>query len=280
MVAADDRGGLRRICSRKSKVTLMGKKMEFPIWEIHGYWGSDKEGPAEFAGRFTSMLDMLGKIDPVFGNWIFVGGNEQPISVASLRQGNKLANFMKTHSVVHDDEGKPEPNSGYSFGAINSMVTNPRSISIRIHAGTAPVRPFPNDAVLSTNLRYEPDPAIIAYKVFAPAMMALVTTWNLVWCLAGPWKLNKLRPRSSGNSESYFRAAWLTYLAAPWSKAITPPRSAIAEPQADGGLLLAATRDTFDVGNPAHVAAADDILACLAPADAVLRELAGAKNRQ
>jgi hypothetical protein len=50
---------------------------------------------------------------------------------------------------------------------------------------------------------------------------------------------------------------------------ITPPPSAIVERTAEGGLLMAATEETFRVDNPVHLAAARDILKALAPFEAL-----------
>ncbi|MEJ0091955.1 MAG: hypothetical protein WDN46_00480 [Methylocella sp.] len=48
---------------------------------------------------------------------------------------------------------------------------------------------------------------------------------------------------------------------------IAPPASAIVE-RPRGALLMAATEETFSIDNPAHLAAAGDILAALAPFEA------------
>jgi Immunity protein 52 len=50
---------------------------------------------------------------------------------------------------------------------------------------------------------------------------------------------------------------------------ITPPAAAIVERQPDGGLLMAATDEPFDTSNPAHLAVANDILAAVAPLNAL-----------
>ena len=60
----------------------------------------------------------------------------------------------------------------------------------------------------------------------------------------------------------------MTYLAAPFAAKIAPPHSAICE-QVDGGLLMTATEETFQVDNPAHVAVARDIDAAMAPINAL-----------
>jgi hypothetical protein len=63
----------------------------------------------------------------------------------------------------------------------------------------------------------------------------------------------------------HLRIAWMSYVAPRFAPLITPPPSSIHERTAQGGLLMSATQDTFRVDNPAHLAAAQDILKALAP---------------
>ncbi len=64
------------------------------------------------------------------------------------------------------------------------------------------------------------------------------------------------------------RLAWMSYVSPRFAPLIAPP-SAIVERTAQGGLLMAATEETFRVDNPAHLAAAGDILKALAPFEAL-----------
>lgn len=48
-----------------------------------------------------------------------------------------------------------------------------------------------------------------------------------------------------------------------------PPAPVIVERLANGGLLMSATTQTFDVENPAHMAAAREIAAAIAPLNAL-----------
>ncbi len=59
------------------------------------------------------------------------------------------------------------------------------------------------------------------------------------------------------------------YLSPRFAPLVTPPRSAIVEHTAQGGLLMAATDGTFAVDKPAHLAVANDMLASLAPFEAL-----------
>ena len=50
---------------------------------------------------------------------------------------------------------------------------------------------------------------------------------------------------------------------------MTPPPGVVVERRPDGGLLLAATTDTFSTADPAHLLAARAIHAALTPFNAV-----------
>jgi hypothetical protein len=65
--------------------------------------------------------------------------------------------------------------------------------------------------------------------------------------------------------DAHFRPAWMRYLCPTLAQEAKPPSCAIVECLPNGGLLLFATEQTFDVDNPRHVAAAEEIAAALAP---------------
>jgi hypothetical protein len=65
-------------------------------------------------------------------------------------------------------------------------------------------------------------------------------------------------------------AEWISYIGPRYAHLVTPPQSAVVERRPDGGLLMAATDETFVTANPAHLAAARDIEAAVAPFNAQL----------
>jgi hypothetical protein len=50
---------------------------------------------------------------------------------------------------------------------------------------------------------------------------------------------------------------------------ITPPSTVLSEHLPNGGLLMSATTETFDIDNPAHLKAAQDMAAAMAPLNAL-----------
>jgi hypothetical protein len=56
----------------------------------------------------------------------------------------------------------------------------------------------------------------------------------------------------------------------PWlAQEITPSSTVLSEHLPNGGLLMTATMETFDVDNPAHLAAARDMAGAMAPLNAL-----------
>ncbi|MGH9677573.1 MAG: Imm52 family immunity protein, partial [Candidatus Acidiferrum sp.] len=156
----------------------------------------------------------------------------------------------------------------YRFGAVTRGQARDRSFSLRIHAGSTYPTPFSNDITFLTNNTIPntiPRPSVITYEIFKRALLAIVEAWDPVCCAAYPLQILNLVEKGL-----YFHETWIQYLC-PWLAALVtpPPAPVIAEHLANGGLLMAATAQTFDVENPAHMAAARAIAAAIAPLNAL-----------
>ncbi|MGH9830687.1 MAG: Imm52 family immunity protein, partial [Blastocatellia bacterium] len=167
--------------------------------------------------------------------------------------------------LTKDDLGEPEPIWGYRFGALTRGQAPDRSFSVRVHAGSTYPMPFPNDIAFYTRPRCIPDPAVITYEIFKRALLAIVEAWSPDRCAAYPLQILNLVGKGQ-----YFRESWLQYLC-PWLASLVtpPPAPVIVEHLPNGGLLMSATAETFDVENPAHMAAARAIAAAIAPLNAL-----------
>lgn len=126
-----------------------------------------------------------------------------------------------------------------------------------------------NSGVFSTEYDVIPDPALVTYPVFRSVMMAMVQVWGAVSADAFSSDLIdacELNDKHNVLRKRLFRPSWMTYLDAPRAALITPPAGVLCERTPDGGLLLIAAEETFDVANPRHMAAAwaiSDALASL-----------------
>jgi hypothetical protein len=226
---------------------------------ITANWEARAETPDEIAARFLRLIDSLKEIDPVFSLWTC--GRKRPEKLEEVR--DRYAVEIAA-AVVRDDWKKPLPQLGYSFGVLTRDTPKDRSFYLRCKAGSFVKDVFGNRVTLSTNavIGSRPAPDIVSYRVFRPALLAIVDAWDPV--IAGAKSHPLVR---SDESRSYFSLAWIKYLC-PWlAQKITPPSTVLAEHLPNGGLLMTATTETFDVDNSAHVAAARDMAAAMAPLD-------------
>lgn len=224
--------------------------------KIHAYWERRAETPEALAARFVRTIDQLQQIDPAFAFWTC--GSKRPKKFEAMR--DRYAEEV-SDGLTKDDWGKPDPMWGYWFGAVTREQAPNRSFSLSVHAGSTYPQPFPNDVTLSTTHGFVPDSPAVTYETFKPALVAIIEAWDPARCAAYPDALRQLASKGR-----YFREAWIQYLC-PWLTALVtpPPAPVIVEHLSSGGLLMSATTETFDVANPAHMAAAHQIGAAIAP---------------
>ena len=107
------------------------------------------------------------------------------------------------------------------------------------------------------------DPAILTFEIHRAATLALAESFDAERAYAFPSALaDHWKPQHG--ADPAFPLAWISYVAPRATHLVTQPPTAIVERRPDGGLLMAATDETFDVGNPAHLAVARDIEAAVA----------------
>jgi hypothetical protein len=233
---------------------------------IQAYWGPRRETPQQLGLRFMRMLNALATIDPLFRGWEFFGATQfWPIPSGA---GDELTRLV-AECVARAEDGDPIPISGYQFGA-RARVGSETSLAINIDAGSyAPNVPYlVNTVDLETQPLNESNTGLITLPIFKSALLAIATAWDATWCAAYPADIIELWPKP-GPGQPHFNMAWITYLSSRFAPMVTPPRAAIVEHTPQGGLVIAATKDRLDVTNPAHLAAAREIDAALAPINAL-----------
>jgi hypothetical protein len=229
---------------------------------ISTFWGKRRDEPADLAIRLNRLVDQLALIDPVLSNWIWVAERPRPVRLKTIR--THLTKEIAA-AVWRANDGNPVPSKGYPFGLINSIRTDPRSISVTIFAGnTLSSAGYPNHAAIKTGWRVQPDPVIVTYAVFQRALIALAESFDVIFGSAYRSDLSDF-----WSEDDNFRFGWINYVAPRFAPLITPPKSAIVEYRPNGGLLMAATDETFMTSNPRHLAVARDIEAALAPLNAL-----------
>jgi len=231
---------------------------------IQAYWGSRREAPAQCGERFWRMLEFLAAVDPLFSDWKFFNGDKfLPMPEAS---GDELTDLIAS-CVDRADDGYPVPISGYWFGAGTRTGTK-TSLTLTLRVGCyIPDPPFlANTAELLTLPLNDENAKFITFPTFKSALLAIAAAWDATCCAAYPWNLIPLW-REAGWDEPALRMAWITYLSPRYAPMVTPPRSAIVEYPPQGGIVMIATKDRFEIANPAHLAVAREIAAAVARVD-------------
>lgn len=93
------------------------------------------------------------------------------------------------------------------------------------------------------------------------ALRSFVGIWKPVYGEVYPRALRQF----FRDEKSVFHEAWMHYLSGPLAQRIEPPRDILVERLPDGGILMSATTDAFDVDNPTHLAGARAIEAAIRP---------------
>jgi hypothetical protein len=225
---------------------------------INANWEARAETPDALAARFLRMIDALTEIDPVFRLWTC--GARRPEKLEEVR----CCYAAEIAAGVARDEwnNKPSLLEGYSFGAFTRDTPKPRSFTVTCMAGSQIRDVFVNRVIFSTKaeIRARPDADVVSYRIFHAALLAIVEAWDPVHARATSHPLNE-----TYGGGMYFGRAWMKYLC-PWlAEMITPPSTVVTERLPNGGLLMIATTETFDVDNPAHMKAAQDMEKAMAP---------------
>jgi hypothetical protein len=242
-----------------SKPNLVEFKSDSKNYSVRCDWEQRAEAPDEIATRFLRMIDALKAIHPAFGLWTC--GVKRPEKFEEVR--GRFAQEIAA-KIVRDDWREPTPAYGYSFGAHTRDTPKDRSFYVSCNAGAIVESTFANSVTLATDAATgsRPDSDVVGYRLFRPALLAIIDAWEPVRGRATSHPLIR-----SYTGDSFFPPAWIQYLC-PWlAEKITPPSTVLSEHLPNGGLLMSATTETFDVDNSAHLKAAQDMAAAMAPLD-------------
>jgi len=218
-------------------------------------WEAAAETPARLAARFACMIDALARIDPLLSLWNCGDIGCTPYELVRDYYAEEIA-----ENVSRDDWGEPDAKRGYFVCAITRDTPRNRSFAASGWAGAIVGDPFANSVEFSTSVTGDADPDVMTYRIFRPAITAIAQAWEPVKAAAYTEQLRGL-PENRG----WFPMPWIQYLS-PWlAQKITPPSTALVERLPDGGLVMSATTESFDVDNPRHMAVAADIANAMAP---------------
>jgi hypothetical protein len=228
-------------------------------------WGRI-ETPTTLAYRWVDLIKRLQDVDPSLANWYRYGEGDDPIEVEL--DPVAAARFIEA-KVLRNDDGTPQPLYGYQCSAYNTpKPRGPDRLTLHMLAG-GDDETNTDRISLDGDLGLAEDPTLLTYEIFRGATLALAESFDVFLASAYSWGLQNLWPRRQRSAPMLY-AEWISYIGPRYAHLVTPPQSAVVERRPDGGLLMAATDETFVTANPAHLAAARDIEAAVAPFNAQL----------
>ena len=240
--------------------------MMFDSFRMEARWGARVETPAALARSFLAMMDDVDPLHPCFHSWGWA--DQQELWESECEAGiYPFAEVRKNlipaieRNAGTAGENIPDPFYGYLM-TVAKNATSSDSITLSVSAGQgvnggSTFRPFMNNASFSLGL--EPEPSLVSYDLLKAIFLILSEKWEATWAEASPGSM------PANGKGLPVNPAWMSYVSPRFAALMTPPPSAIVERRPNGGLFLAATRDVFEMANPAHMTVARDIEAALQP---------------
>ncbi len=236
--------------------------------DIHfvcAYWGRRSETAEALAVRWIALIARLQAVDPAFAHWTHWedGPGFIPFDPALPAQVARVVDGTERNSA-----GQLVPEGGSRLWNTTDPCPRPRSFAVWMSAGNDHKYADSNSVRFNTDLDVVPDSSLTTFRVFRGVLLALAETFAATQALAWPSGLDALWDDDHRIARK-LDLAWISYVGPRFAHLITPPPNAVVERRPDGGLLMAATAETFSTINPAHVAAARAIKIALEPFNAV-----------
>ncbi len=235
---------------------------------IQGGWESRAEDPAALADGMLRNIDALRAIIPDYGPW-WVANLKTGAAIPLEKARPRMKAIVASRPEVYDD-GEPVEGGIHTVIARNERNNSAKSLCITLRGGAAnPYWRYPNKVEIETGDNEFPDPSIVSYPVFKAVTLAMVEVWRVAFA-----RVFSRAVMSDWRKRTYrFDLSWMTYLSAPLAAQITPPAGVVTERFENGGLLLIAAEETFDVDNIQHMDAARAIRDALEALDAIPDQL-------
>lgn len=212
-------------------------------------WMPRARTPQQICDCMTKSVEALSSIDPMFHDW-------KVTDLVDLMTRRGIATRMPP--AKNAAMGEPSAGKGFMVLATDNVSDWPYGSALLCANSTKAVRLGMCGCAFKT-----PDSAALN-SVFTTSVglksiaLSLVPIWDAAFAQIYPQAL-------SDKTARVFRPSWMVYLGPELAKQVTPPSDILAESTENGGLLLSATEEMFDLENPAHMAAADSLLKALAP---------------
>ena len=240
----------------------MNLDFEANRYYLNAHWYRRPESAAAIADRWARYVDKLEASSPFLANWV-AHGEQKSLPFATARRD--LVGFVEG-SRLPDVDGQAYAADGFSISAYTRRQAQNFEF-MGFVARDYGLRDM-NRFQFTTAIGQWPDLSLVTYSLFRLVILATIACWEPLYCMV---RTKTLQPFEAPNS--WFNLSWITYVHPSLVHRVTPPDIPVVEPTPDGGLLLAATTDTFTVDNPAHLDAARRIAAATAHLDDVMPPL-------
>jgi hypothetical protein len=233
---------------------------------LQAWWRSRLESPDACAVHLEEMLRRLAILHPVFGRWRRQAGSKaaaqrpfcsMPPVAAELRD-------IIAKAGEHHITGRPLPELGYWLSAWNELD---KDHGLFFHAKVGEQREGVgdfNNVFFQLGKETSANHDLLNYLVLKDVLVAVGQAWNVDWGTVEPWACD-LRPHDTKGDLLRPWGGWLTYLSPAFATKIAPPVVAVTECLSNGGLLMAVTKEQFDLSDPSQVAIYNSIQASLRP---------------
>jgi hypothetical protein len=232
-------------------------EMKSETYVLGARWRPRPRTAAADAVSLAATLRGLAAVHPVFARWNRQGDTLEEAQVPFCTMPPRIDELTEIYRAQGEHDRMIHAWNGIN-GPEGCVLTTWTAMSPRHH-------PMPNSVAMRLRTRSAGNAGVQTKTILEQVLRAIVAPWQADWATVEPWGFPEFVNSSAINGYPAFRGGWITYLAAPFLRLITPPRSAILEPGPNDGLFLIATEEPLQSDNPSHVAVARDIYAALAP---------------
>jgi hypothetical protein len=219
---------------------------------IHYQLPRGQETSAVIGAKLVESFDALSRIDPLFTDCKIL----DPVAMASLplATARMRISTIVENNIARDDYDQPEPESGYSLVGLTSNPIPSRIVALRGTVGAV----FDGEMSLRFGDVLQPtDPLIVTYRLFREALLATSAIWRPLWAYVSAstthyWK-GPIVPGAPVIRRNPFFITWIAYLSPAVTRGFVVEPDLRTESTPDGGLLMSATEERFDLANPEHL---------------------------
>jgi hypothetical protein len=199
------------------------------------------------------MLRELGPLSPAMSNWMLLDLPD-PKFVLLADAAPNMAAFVE-HNVVEDDDGEPDPESGYCVIVKGSEIASDTATSDSIKVSVTAGSTWRNSAEFEVGAVNLPkDFSLITYPIYRGALEAMVSAWPCPWAIAYTFCAD-VPPVDASTSDhrSPFDVAWIGYLSAPLAAGLAASADLTFELTPGGGVIVSAVQDLIDPSDRDHM---------------------------